>query len=277
MDGEWQSWLDPVVAIAQKAGREILPYFYASSEEIGVTQKRDHTLLTKADVRANEIIFEGLHKLTPSIPVLSEEGVIPSYEIRKNWTRYWLVDPLDGTRGFVEHSDEFTVNIALIDQHHSRMGVVYAPAKNSCYFAIKGKGAFKQIEKNTPIAIHTKSLDWKSFQVLLGRYLRSPRLPDLFKQIPGCDLIRMNSSLKFCWIAERKGDIYPRFGNTSEWDTAAAQCVLEAAGGAVLDFNGNPLHYNTSESLVNPAFVAFGDPSQKNKIIDLVEQKRREK
>ena len=274
---EWQEWLKPAIELAKEAGKEILKYFGAPAEKINVSRKRDNTFLTEADLCAQAIIGKGLKSLTPSIPILSEEDIIPPFVSRQKWSMHWLVDPLDGTRGFIQHSDEFTVNIALVYKHQPVMGVVYTPVPRSCYFASKGEGAFKQIDDDTAVAIHTTPLDWSSYRVLLGQHLRSSDLPDALSRLPGCHVTRLNSSLKFCWLAEGKADIYPRFGDTSEWDTAAAQCVLEAAGGAVLDFTGEPLQYNARVSLVNPAFVAIGDLTQKTKIIELIQQQRREK
>jgi 3'(2'), 5'-bisphosphate nucleotidase len=277
MADHWQQWIEPVVALAKLAGDSALKYFKLSSEQMNVGYKQDHTYITNADLEAHHILQQGLQKLTPMWPILSEEGVISPWELRRHWLRYWLLDPIDGTRGFVEQCEEFTVNVALIDQRQAVLGVVYAPALKLCYYAARGCGVFKQVDKQIPEAIHSAAMNWHAFKILFGRYLHSPRMPELFKQVPGCEVVSLNSSLKFCWIAEGKGDVYPRFGDTSEWDTAAAQCVLEQAGGAVVDLEGKALQYNAKESLINPAFIAIGDPKQQNKIIELVKQKRSEK
>ena len=142
---------------------------------------------------------------------------------------------------------------------------------------MQGEGAFKQTLDGEPQPIGTNTMDWGNFYVLFGHYLRFARLPGLFRDTPGCHVIRVNSSLKFCRIAEGRGDIYPRLGDTSEWDTAAAQCILAEAGGAVLDLQGEALQYNAKESLLNPPFVALGDPAQSKKIIELIHQKGKEK
>ena len=271
MDDEW---LREVILLAKKAGQDILKYYALPNEAMHVAHKKDNTPVTAADLCAHEIIYRGLQTLTPQIPILSEEGNIPRWEVRRRWERYWLLDPLDGTRGFVERRDEFTVNIALIERHRPMLGIVYAPVPKECYFAKQKCGVFKQVNDESPKRIHTKPMNWESFSVLLGQYLRSPRLPELFKSIAGCQVIRLNSSLKFCRIAEGEGDLYPRFGDTSEWDTAAAQCILEVAGGGVVDLNGKALQYNAQASLVNPAFVVMGDLTQKTKLIELVEERR---
>lgn len=272
---EWTQWLKPIILLAKEAGAGILNYYGLSFERLNVSRKEDNTLLTEADLRAHEIIRAGLQQLTPDIPLLSEEDVIPAYETRRQWSRYWLVDPLDGTQGFIERRDEFTVNVALIEHCWPVLGVVYAPVMKLIYFAVRNAGAFKQEADRDPKPIRARRVNWQSFRVLLGYYLHSSRLPSLFKDIPECCVIRLNSSLKFCWIAEGKGDFYPRFGQTSEWDTAASQCILEEAGGAIVDLDGEALHYNAKDSLVNPQFIAVGDPTQTRKIIELTREKGR--
>lgn len=277
MRDEWQQQLQAVIAIAKTAGESTLKYFGSPVEQINARYKYDHTFVTNADIEAHRIVQQGLQQLMPALPILSEEGVISPWELRRHWLRYWLTDPLDGTQGFVQKSEEFTVNIALIDHHQPILGVVYAPVLKLCYFAVKGGGAFKQIGEQPPARIHSRSMNWQAYQMLLGRFLRSPRILELYGQLPGCEIVRLNSSLKFCWIAEGKGDVYPRFGQTSEWDTAAAQCILAEAGGTIVDLSGEALQYNAKESLINPAFIATGDPQQKNKIIELIQKTRSQK
>lgn len=277
MANDWHRQVDSLILLVKHAGAGILKFARFPKEAMRIQGKDDNTLLTEADLCAHGILYEGLQSLTPNIPILSEEGEIPSYEARSQWQRYWLLDPLDGTRGFVERLDEFTVNIALIEKHQPIFGVVYAPVQKECYFAHQKHGAFKQVEDNVPQQIHTRKMNWQAFSVYLGEFLHSPRLPRLFETIPAAKVVRLNSSLKFCRIAEGEGDLYPRFGNTSEWDTAAAQCVLRAAGGRIVDLSGKALQYNAKPSLTNPPFIAVGDPTQKSEIIALLETKRREK
>ena len=267
--------LKPVIRIAKEAGAGILNYYGLPSKDIEITRKDDNTLLTEADLSSHDILYHELQQLTPDIPVLSEEDAIPSYQERSQWGRYWLLDPLDGTRGFIDHRDEFTVNIALVEHRKVKLGVVYAPVLRQCYFAATGEGAYKQVADDEVERIHTKTTNWNSFTVFLGYYLSSPHLPAFFKRLRGCHVMRLNSSLKFCRVAEGRGDFYPRLGNTSEWDTAAAQCVLEEAGGALLDLEGESLQYNAKSSLINPAFVAMGDTSQQAKIFDLLAEERK--
>ena len=274
VDSPWR-WLEPVVLLAKKSGEAILSYQTGSSTALDINTKKDNTVVTKADVKSHEIIHATLKKLTPDLPVLSEEGLIPDYAERSQWKRYWLVDPLDGTRGFIEHRSEFTVNIALIEQHRPVLGVVYVPATKECYFAVKDRGAFKQCDNQNPEPIQTSPINPNFIRVLLGHYLSSTRLPDLFKDLPQYHVDRINSSLKFCLISEGKADIYPRLGKTSEWDTAAAQSVLEEAGGMIVDLEGNALQYNAKVSLENPAFLALGDPAQQAKVLALIQAVRK--
>lgn len=275
MGDEWREWLRPLIKLAKEAGTETLKYFGLPEDRMTISRKPDGTLLTLADQEAHRILVDGLKQLNPRLPILSEEGIVPPYEIRRCWSRYWLLDPLDGTRGFINHLDEYTVNVALVDQHRVLMGIVTAPAKKLCYYAMRDGKAYKQVDEDTPLPIRVKPLNFNAIQVVLGQYLHSSRLPTLFHDIPGCEVKRLNSSLKFCWIAEGCADIYPRIGMTSEWDTAAAQCILERAGGRVVDLQGEALQYNAKESLVNPDFIAIGDPTQQDHIIDLIQKKRR--
>ena len=281
MSTNWQQHhvhVDSLISLAKHAGAEILKYARLPKEAMQVQRKDDDTLLTEADLRAHRILYEELQSLTPDIPILSEEGGgIPPYETRCRWQRYWLLDPLDGTRGFVEKRNEFTVNIALIENHQPIIGVVCAPLQKECYFAHQKYGAFRQLDDEIPKQIHTRKMNWQSFSVYLGQFLDSPWLSRLFETISAVQVIRLNSSLKFCQIAAGEGDLYPRFGNTNEWDTAAAQCILKAAGGVIIDLSGKALRYNVKPSLTNPSFVALGDPKQKLEVIALLETKRRER
>lgn len=280
INNDWQNHVDSLISLAKYTGEGILKYARLPKKVMRIQRKDNNTLLTEADLCAHRILYEELQSLTPNIPILSEEsedGEIPSYKTRCQWQRYWLLDPLDGTRGFIEKCDEFTINIALIENNQPIIGVVYAPVRKECYFAHQKHGAFKQMDDEIPKQIHTRKMNWQSFSVYLGQFLKSPWLPRLFETISAAQIIRLNSSLKFCQVAIGDGDFYPSFGDTSEWDTAAAQCILEAAGGVIVNLSGKALQYNTKPSLTNPPFVALGDPTQKLEIIALLETKRREK
>ncbi len=249
--------VNPVCEIARQAGAEIMKIYRHGFE---VEEKNDHSPLTTADMASHCLISEQLRMLTPDIPILSEEsGEIP-YSERSAWTNYWLIDPLDGTREFVKRNGEFAVNIALITDQDTSLGVVYVPTQKICYFATKDNGAFKQrvnkpahrintrrsMPGNTPTICGSRSNAGKSLQALLAR-------------VGKYELISIGSSIKTCLVAEGAADIYPRFGPTSEWDTAAAQCVVQEAGGWLVDQELMPLRYNTKDSLLNPPFVAVGD------------------
>jgi len=266
--------LPKIIQIAREAGAKILEYWGKTREELHVTLKADRTALSAADMAAHEIIAEGLFALTPDIPLLSEEGAHLPYEERKLWPRYWLSDPLDGTRGFLEGSREFTVNIALIEGNCSVLGVVYVPVEDICYYATGKSAAYRVIKDQQPEKIHSRALNWQDYTVLLGNSTQVNPLLNRLKRQPAATLRYVNSSYKLGIMASGEADFYPRLGRTSEWDTAAAQCVLEAAGGAVVDFNQQPLQYNAKSSLINPPFLAAGDKTQIAKIISLIEKLR---
>ena len=248
--------LTSVVKLAQQAGDAILSVY---SEQFEVTHKADQSPLTLADLRSHEIITKGLRALTPDLPVLSEEASDISFEQRRQWTRYWLVDPLDGTKEFVSRNGEFTVNIALIDDHVPALGVVHVPVTSTTYTGETGAGAFKQVDGQKPTPIRVASPANSPLRIVGSRSHRGDSLDRYLPKLGPYELIAVGSSLKFCLVAEASADFYPRFGPTSEWDTAAAQAVVEAAGGAVVKTNGERLRYNTKEDLLNPHFLVYGD------------------
>jgi len=248
--------LQPIFDIAKRAGAAILDV-YASQFE--VTDKEDRTPLTLADLRAHEVITKGLKELDASIPVLSEEASTIPYAERRAWSRYWLVDPLDGTREFISRNGEFTVNIALIEEHLPVAGVVYVPVRDTLYFGTREGGAWRVIKHGEAERISVSAVQ-RPLRVVGSRSHRDADFAKLLPKLEPCDLVSVGSSIKFCLVAEGSADFYPRFGPTSEWDTGAAQAVLEAAGGAVVTLDGRPLRYNTKDSLLNPSFLAVGDP-----------------
>lgn len=245
-----------VVKLAQQAGDAILSVY---SEQFEVTHKSDQSPLTVADLRSHEIITKGLRALTPELPVLSEEASDISFEQRRQWTRYWLVDPLDGTKEFVSRNGEFTVNIALIDDHVPVLGVVHVPVTSTTYTGVTGAGAFKQVAGEKPSPLHVCSPANNPLRIVGSRSHRGDSLDQYLPKLAPYELVAVGSSLKFCLIAEGSADFYPRFGPTSEWDTAAAQAVVEAAGGRVIKTNGERLPYNTKADLLNPHFLVYGD------------------
>jgi 3'(2'), 5'-bisphosphate nucleotidase len=246
-----------VCAIARRAAVAILEVYESDFE---VEHKNDHSPLTAADLAAHHIIVDGLRALTPGLPVLSEESADIPWSEREKWTRYWLVDPLDGTREFVKRNGEFTVNIALIENHRPVLGVVQTPVTGEIAWAWKDGGAWIATRDSAPKRCATRA-PAHPLVVAGSRSHSDSRLGAMLDRIGDYDLIGLGSSLKFVRIANGDADLYVRLGPTSEWDTAAAQCVLEEAGGAVFDLAGRELSYNRSDSLLNREFIACGDPS----------------
>jgi len=271
VSNEITDYLPSVILAAQKAGEALLSHFHSGLKH-SITMKPDQSPVTQADIAANKIIIDHLIKIDPKIPLLSEENGIPDFSIRKTWSRYWLIDPLDGTRGFIKHSPEFCVNIALIENHMPILGVIYSPVDQYCYYATKNKGAFYQSkEMEAPAAMHTCKAAMTPLRFLTGRFDQHPSFKKVIeKHFKEVTITQMNSALKFPQIARGIADVYVRLGSTSEWDTAAGHCIVNEAGGSVVDFSGRPLHYNTQSSLINPPFIAMGDPAQCDKYIAAV-------
>ncbi len=247
--------IEPVVALAVKAGGAILEV-YAS--DFDVQEKDDASPLTQADLASNHVIDQGLRELTPDIPVLSEESGLPDFAERSQWDKYWLVDPLDGTKEFVNRNGEFTVNIALIDANRPVFGVVYVPVKDKTYFGCAGYGAELRDVAAAPVKIRVADGTAKPARVVGSRSHRGASLDGFLEKLGDYEMHPMGSSLKFCLVAEGVADIYPRLGPTSEWDTAAAQAVVEQAGGSVITLDGKPLSYNSKEEILNPHFLVIG-------------------
>ncbi len=248
--------LDAVIDVSRRAGREILDVYGTNFE---ARAKADNSPLTEADLRAHRLIVAALSALQPRLPVLSEESSEILYSERSGWERYWLVDPLDGTKEFVSRNGEFTVNIALIRGHAPVLGVVHAPALQRDYYGHVGGGAFRADGDGGGRPIHVQSPAQSPLRVVGSRSHAGGSLDRLLGRLGEHTLVPMGSSLKFCLVAEGAADFYPRLGPTSEWDTAAAQAVVEAAGGAVLDLQGGPLRYNTRREVLNPFFIVLGD------------------
>ncbi len=255
---DFELLLGAVRDIAQSAARRILEVY----ESDFVTElKDDRSPLTAADLASHATICEGLQRLTPELPILSEEAAALPYAQRSQWARYWLVDPLDGTKEFIKRNGEFTVNIALIEGHAPVLGVVHVPVSHTSYFAGLGLGSFRQVGENAQCELlRTRPVNPQKIVVCGSRSHGSNAVQEMIRKLPGeVEFISQGSSLKFCLVAEGRADIYPRFGLTSEWDTAAAQCVVELAGGVVTDTRFQRLSYNTKESLLNPHFLVIAD------------------
>ncbi len=244
--------LDSVVSLARDAGREIMSIYPAAEL---LSEKVDHSPLTQADLASHHCLVNGLAQLADGVPILSEEAKALPFETRATWDTYWLIDPLDGTKEFLKRNGEFTVNVALIHRHVPVLGVVDVPARGVTYFAAEGVGAFRQVDDHPPTRLGVVQPSAQPCRVVGSRSHGSDDMSRYLQRLGEHEMVPVGSSLKFCYVAEGRADLYPRLGPTSEWDTAAAQCVVEQAGGVVLDLQGQPLRYNTKASLLNPYFI----------------------
>ena len=250
--------LTAVIDIARRAGREILDVYGTDFEAVA---KADDSPLTQADLRAHRLIVDALSGLQPVLPVLSEESADIVFTQRSRWDRYWLVDPLDGTKEFVSRNGEFTVNIALIEQHRPVLGVVHIPVVDTTYSGIPGVGAWREANDRGRLPISVRRLARPPLRVVGSRSHGNPALGQALEALGPHELKAAGSSIKLCMVAEGSADLYPRLGPTSEWDIAAGQAVVEAAGGQVVRIDdGTGLRYNTKADLLNPDFLAYGDP-----------------
>jgi 3'(2'), 5'-bisphosphate nucleotidase len=258
--------LNAVNEIAIAAGSEILDV-YNSEQAIEVSTKQDDSPLTDADRRAHLLIVDRLSSLTPNIPLLSEESNAIDYSLRKSWQRYWLIDPLDGTKEFINRNGEFTVNIALIENGQSVAGVVHVPVTGISYFGGIGIGAWKQninqLDNEVQLIVSQAMQENSGVRIVASRRHLGEQLDALVEKIENhfgkATLLSMGSSLKMCLLAEGSADIYPRMAPTCEWDTAAAHGILCAAGGEIVDLQFRPLRYNSKPELLNPFFIALAD------------------
>ena len=225
--------------------------------DFDVERKDDDSPLTAADMAAHHVIVDGLSRLTPSLPVLSEESASIPFSERRNWGTYWLVDPLDGTREFVKRNGEFTVNIALIENHAPTLGVIYAPVHDELAHAAVGEGTMLVIG-DVEQRVVVERRDAPPWRAAGSRSHRDARLEEFLARIGTHELHSLGSSLKFCRLAAGQLDIYLRYGPTSEWDTAAGQIILEEAGGTLTGLDGNRFSYNRRDTLINPDFLATG-------------------
>lgn len=235
--------------ISRAAGNKILEIYH---RDFAVKMKADASPLTEADLAAHQIIVAGLAELTPEIPVLSEEDAGIDWSVRQHWLQFWLVDPLDGTKEFINKNGEFTVNIALIENGRPTLAVVYAPVLDKLYFTDKQYAYLTTAEK-TKVRLQVKKPS-EPLKVVGSRSHPSPDLACYLDKLSAYELVAVGSSLKFCLIAEGLADLYPRLGPTMEWDTGAGHCVAERAGAMVSQLDGQALRYNQKENLLNPYF-----------------------
>jgi 3'(2'), 5'-bisphosphate nucleotidase len=251
--------MDDLMEIAARAGRAILDVY---GRDFAVVHKEDDSPLTQADLASHRIICSELGRLTPELPLLSEESADIDFRTRSGWRRYWLIDPLDGTKEFVNRNGEFTVNIALIDDHEPLLGVVHVPVSGVTYTGVVGSGAVRHDPGRPPRTISVRIPCAEPPVVVGSRSHANPALSGVLARLGDYEMVSMGSSLKFCLLAEGSADFYPRLGPTSEWDTAAAHAVVKAAGGRIVTLDGRPLQYNRKESLLNPEFLVIADPGK---------------
>ena len=256
---ELKELLPEITRIAKEAGQAILNIY---GQDFDVMTKDDDSPLTQADLASHRVISAALADLTPEIPLLSEESADIPIETRSSWSQYWLIDPLDGTKEFVNRNGEFTVNIALISQHKPILGVVYVPVTGVCYTGLLGDGASRSDADGSARAISVRLPCADPIIVVGSRSHANPMVVDCLETMGDYELVSMGSSLKFCLVAEGMADFYPRLGPTSEWDTGAAHAVVLAAGGKIVTLDGEPLSYNHKESFLNPEFLVIADDSR---------------
>ncbi len=256
MNQDLNKLLTTAISTAKGSGEVILS-FYSSPKAVACHTKSDHTPVTEADLASHDYIRDKLIKLTPGIPILSEEDIGSTYEDRKHWRQYWLVDPLDGTREFIARNGQFVVCIALIRGNESVLGVIHHPVSKTTYYAASGLGAFCE-NKNGVKLLKVRGWEQNNTEVLCSKHHKiSNKAVD---HLPiNVTFNPMGSALKFCALAAGEGDIYPGFGLTSEWDIAAGQCILEEAGGLLTDAFGEKFRYNMKPDLKTHIFWAVND------------------
>ncbi len=260
MDIDTKSLLEPAVDIAVAAGKDALKFY---GKDGPVEYKSDNSPLTLADKASHETIVRALRERTPEIPILSEESPEEDKDRRKEWECFWLVDPLDGSKEFIKRSGQFTVNIALVQGTETILGVVHVPVSGVTYTGLPvegtgGGGAWVRSPGEEEKPIRARAADLEHLTVVASKDHAGPIVEAFLARLSGAEVTSMGSSLKFCLVAEGKADFYPRVVPTMEWDTGAAQCIVEAAGGRVTDLDGERLRYN-KESLRNPSLMAIGD------------------
>ena len=258
MQSKLEDLIAPATNIARDASSLIMKIYKTDFE---IETKADNSPLTAADKASHINIVRGLKKITPDVPILSEESSEISFAERSSWDEYWLIDPLDGTREFIHRNGEFTVNIALIRNHNPVLGIVHLPARDQVYFGYRG-AAFRCDGEELPRQIHVTAQAHSPVRVLGSRSHRGSSLDRYLNNLGEHVMVPIGSSLKICLVAAGEADIYPRLGPTSEWDIAAAHAVVECAGGQVTGLDGQPIRYNTKSNVVNPHFIVFGDVSR---------------
>ncbi len=244
--------LPQLISLTIEAGKTVISLQSSAPDYL---TKKDKTPVTEADKASNKIITSSLEKLTPNIQILSEESITVPFSERKKWGEYWLIDPLDGTRDFIEGSRDFCISIALIKKNYPIFGLIYAPFEKVHYYRLPQEKSIKLINNVRQKLITKKPKRWE--KIVFGKYSQdNKQLQSHLRSKTNFETFRIGSALKFCLIAEGIYHSYPTFGKCSEWDTAAGVFILEGAGGKVLDLQGQPLKYNTKEDIKSPAFIA---------------------
>ncbi|MCX4027194.1 3'(2'),5'-bisphosphate nucleotidase CysQ [Endozoicomonas sp. SM1973] len=249
--------IEPLLLICQQAGKAIMDVY--QQPDFQQWQKQDQSPVTAADYASHQIIIQGLQQLADQYPILSEESATIPFNQRQQWSRYWLVDPLDGTKEFIKHNDEFTINIALIEDHRPILGMLYVPVTGECYAGGENLPPMHWTPENLSWQpLTTYSQDSQTLSILMSRShlsAKDQQLLDNLKQEFSVNVVHAGSAIKFSWLVTGKANLYCRFTPTSEWDTAAGQAIVESAGGIMLSSSGQPFTYNQQESLINGPFL----------------------
>jgi len=259
--------ISSTVEIAKLAGEGITEIY---NSDFDYQLKKDLSPITAADNLSHIIITKRLKILAPEIPILSEENCDIPYKIRENWTKYWLVDPLDGTKEFIKRNGEFTVNIALIENNTPIFGVIHLPVTSETYWGSQVNGSFYSSGNNDVKEIRVSENHQNPIRLVASRSHPSEMLNSLLKKIVDYEIIEVGSSIKFCHIASGQADCYPRFGPTSEWDTAAGEAIVSSAGGHVVAASGNSMKYNVKEEYLNPNFIVSNGKIISERILSLI-------
>ena len=248
----FSSLLPQLIELTSEVGECIMTLH---REKLNITVKSDNTPLTIADETAHQLISLELERLTPGVPILSEESIEVPFATRKNWTEYWLIDPLDGTRDFLDGNFDFCINIAYVKDNYPIFGLIYSPFSKAHYYRLPNETSVRRVEGVCQTLQTSKPSRWQN--VVIGHYsAKNQQLQEHLSNRTDFELFLLGSALKFCSIAEGTHHYYPKFGPCSEWDTAAGVCILEGAGGKVRGLDGKPLRYNTREDTLSPAFIA---------------------
>ena len=263
-----------IIPILQVAGKAIMEV-YANEDLFNTEYKQDRSPLTEADKQSNRIICEALIDLYPDIPIISEENQEAAYSIRSGYKKFFLVDPLDGTKEFIKRNGEFTINIAYLEGDKVIAGYVYVPVTQTTYFGEKFSGAWSIDRDGKLMELNAKpyNLMDEGLKVVASRSHRDPRTDKIISLLNHPEIVSIGSALKFIKLAEGEAQFYPRLAPTMEWDTAAAQCIVEEAGGSVIRFDNRlPVTYN-KEDLLSPYFIAYGrmmDPESLYELLDKI-------